>query len=66
MAIVHAAHDLDELLPALLHVVFGTNRKRFQLALRAHDVLKRSAKFGCKSGVSNNDDADHRRDASCL
>ena len=30
------------------------------------DVLKSGTEFSCKSGVSNNNDADHRRGTSCL
>jgi hypothetical protein len=52
-------HGVDDVLPAALDVILGTDGDRFDLLLRTHDMLERGAEFDGKPSVRNQNDADH-------
>ena len=59
---VDALDRLDDVLAALLDVVVGADGDGLDLALRADDVLQRSAKLDGEPPVGDEDKTDHRRE----
>ena len=58
---VDALHRLDDVLAALLDVVVGADGDGLDLALRADDVLQRSAELDGESTVGDEDKTNHRQ-----
>ena len=54
-------HGLDDVLAALLDIVFRPDGNRLDLALRANNMLKRGAKLNGQPSVGHEDNADHVR-----
>ena len=60
-AVLNARHRAEDVGAALLHVVFGADRDRFESRLRTDDVFERGAKTSGELAVSDQDHSNHQQ-----
>jgi hypothetical protein len=59
MAVICLAHGIDNVLPALVHVVFGADRYGFDEFLRSDDMLDCMTKLLSQLAMSDKHKSDH-------